>query len=114
MPYSVTKNPDGDVSLGSVNGEFVTLTPSTSDYALGGYALIDGVAVVDNPSLSQNIDLYRLLVAVPAGGPAGLTPSYNPATKKVQFFEAGVGTAPGIEFTAGINIAPFQLLLIGL
>ena len=43
MSYVITKQPDGDVNLGNLNGEFVSLSDSISDYATGGYAIIGGV-----------------------------------------------------------------------
>ena len=39
MAYTITKIPDGDCNLGNLNGEFVNLQPSSSDYATGGYAI---------------------------------------------------------------------------
>lgn len=116
MAYAITKNPDGDCNLGSLNGEFVTLQPSTSDYTTGGYAIVDGVSVVDNSALNANCDLYRVLVAIPAGGQGGYQPVWNPTTKKLQIYQGATGSGPDTEVPANTNLAAqaFQLLLLGL
>ena len=116
MAYAITKLPDGDVSFGSWNGELVSLQPSTSDYATGGYQLVDGVSVVDNPALNANIDLYRLIVVVPAGGQGGYVPVLNPTNKKVQMFQQSAATGALTEVPASTDLSAqtFQLLLLGL
>jgi hypothetical protein len=116
MAFTVTKNPDGDVSFGSWNGELVTLQPSPSDYPPGGYALVDGVSVVDNPNLSANIDLYRLLVVVPAGGELGYVPSFNSSTKKLAMYQQSAATGQLTQVPNGTDLSAlsFQLLLLGL
>ena len=100
MPYTVTKNPDGDVSLGSLNGEFVTLQPAVSDYPLGGYELIGGETAATNgtPNLI-NVDLWRIANVLPVGGQGGLSPVFNPTTQKVQFF----GEGPNIAVPLGLS-----------
>lgn len=115
MAYSITKQPDGDVSLGSVNGEFVVLQPSTSDYPPGGYAIVDGVSVVDNSALNANCDLYRVLTVLPAGLSGGYNLYWNQNTKKLQVFSGASGAGPDVEIAANTNLAasPFYLLLIG-
>lgn len=116
MAYAVTKNPDGDVSLGSLNGEMVTLQPSTSDYATNGYALVDATQVVNNPSLAANTDMSRILTAIPMGGQGGYNPKWNPVTKKVQMYQSSGAAGPEVEVAAGVDLSAlsFQLLLIGL
>lgn len=116
MPYTITKIADGDLSLGSINGEIVHLQPSTSDYPPGGYAFVDGVAVVDNPSLTANIDLYRLLVAIPAGGQGGYVPSYDYINKKYKLYQQSAATGPLTEVPASTDLSAltFRILLEGL
>lgn len=115
MAYKITKIPDGDINLGNLNGEIVQLTDSTSDYPTGGYAIIDGVSVVNNSALAQNVDLYRVVVAEPAGGQGGYNIVWNPATKKIQVFQGAAGLGPGTEVPANTDLSAytFQLLLAG-
>jgi hypothetical protein len=100
MAYTVTKNPDGDVNLGNLAGEFVTLQPAASDYPLGGYALVGGETANTNstPNLI-NVDLWRILTALPVGSQGGLAPVWNPTTQKVQIY--GEGPNPGITLGLG-------------
>lgn len=116
MAYTITKIADGDVNLGSQNGEYVHLVPSTSDYPTGGYALVDGVAVVDNPSLSANIDLYRLMVAIPAGGQLGYVLSYDYINKKLLIYQQSAATGPLTQVPASTDLSAltFRLLLVGI
>lgn len=118
MPYSITKIPDGDLNLGSISGEIVNLQPSTSDYATSGYALIDGETVVNNSALasSLNVDLYRVLFALPVSGQNGYVPEFNSTTKKVKVMRQNGTTGPLQEVPAGTDLSAltFQLLLGGL
>lgn len=118
MAYSITKQPDGDVSLGSMNGEFVTLQPSSSDYSTGGYLIVDGISVVNNPALQNlaNVDLYKVLAALPVGGQGGYVPVLNPVTKKVQMFRQSAASSALTEVPAATDLSAqaFSLLLIGL
>jgi hypothetical protein len=116
MAYKITKQLDGDVSLGSLNGEFVNLQPATSDYPTGGYAIVDEVSVVDNPSLNANCDLYRLLTVIPAGGQLGYVPSYVPSTKKLEMYQQNATTGQLQQVPAGTDLSAltFSLLLVGL
>jgi hypothetical protein len=100
MPYTVTKNPDGDVNLGSLAGEFVTLQPAVADYPPGGYALIGGETANANgtPNLI-NTDLWRISSSIAMGGQGGLSPIWNPTTQKVQIF--GEGPNPGTSLSLG-------------
>ena len=56
MSYVITKLPDGDVSLGNLNGEFVSLSDSISDYATGGYAIISGETANTNNTPNLGMD----------------------------------------------------------
>ena len=111
MSYVITKLPDGDVSLGNLNGEFVSLSDSISDYATGGYAIIGGEAANTNntPNLI-NCDLWRILTVIPAGGQNGYQPVWNPTTQRLQMF-----SSPGAETANGTDLSPysFTLLLVG-
>jgi hypothetical protein len=98
MAYTVTKNADGDVNLGSLAGEIVTLQPAASDYVPGGYALIGGESGVATPS-TINVDLWRISSALPWGGQGGYEPVWNPVTQSVQIY-AGTPVA-GVPLTLG-------------
>lgn len=116
MAYTLTKLPDGDANFGSLNGEFVNLQPSTSDYPTGGYAIFDGVSVVDNSNLNANCDLYRLLAAIPVSGQNGYVLQGNMTTKKVQVFRQNASTGALQEVPANTDLSSltFELLLLGL
>jgi hypothetical protein len=111
MSYVITKQPDGDVSLGSLNGELVSLSDSISDYATGGYAIIGGETAQQNntPNLI-NCDLWRIITAIPAGGQNGYQPVWNPTTQRLQMFSSA-----GTEVSNGTDLSPytFYLLLVG-
>jgi hypothetical protein len=111
MAYVITKQPDGDVSLGNLNGELVSLSDSISDYATGGYAIIGGeTANTNNTPNLINCDLWRILTVLPVSGLNGYQPVWNPATQKLQIFASA-----GVEATAATDFSttPFGLLLIG-
>ena len=103
---TITKAPDGDISLGNLRGELITLQPAASDYAAGGY-LIQGIGgTTEN---TGNVGLDKVLFVLPTGGQGGLSPVWNPSTSKLQIFQQGT------EVTAGTNLSAyaFQLLAIG-
>ena len=110
MSYLITKLPDGDVSLGNQNGEYVSLSDSISDYATGGYPIIDGEQYNANGALTINCDLWRVLTALPVGGQSGYQPVWNPTTKRLQMFSSA-----GTEVSANTDLSPytFYLLLVG-
>jgi hypothetical protein len=119
MAYTVTKNADGDVNLGTLQGVFVTLQPAAADYVSGtGYALIDGVAVVDGAAAStQNIDLYRLqalLAAMNCGGYV-LQLSIVGNTKAIRVYRQNASTGALQECPTGTDLSAlaFVLLLAG-
>lgn len=91
MAYSLTKNSDGDLSLGNIRGELVTLAPAASDYATGGYLIQGGT--------NGDIGLTKVLAAIPIGGQQGIAPVFNPSTSKVQMF--GTAAAAGILLALG-------------
>jgi hypothetical protein len=115
--YTLTKIPDGDVNFGNQNGEYVDLQPGTSDYATSGYAIIDGVSAVDNPTLlsSVNCDMYNVVAAIPVANEGGYVLQFQSATKKVKVMQQSAATGPLTEVPANTNLAAqtFRLLLIG-
>lgn len=111
MSYVITKQPDGDLSLGNLNGEYVSLSDSISDYATGGYQIIDGEQVQNGAAASSiNCDLWRILTVLPAGGQNGYQPVWNPTTKRLQMF-----LSANTEVSNGADLSPytFYLLLVG-
>ena len=104
MAYSVTKNSDGDVSLGNLRGEQLTLQPAVADYATGGY-LVEGIG--GNPLTPGNVGLDKILFILPTGGQGGLSPVFNPVTSKIQVFapapSAGTPLSLGTLSAAGTN-----------
>jgi len=116
MSYVITKQPDGDVSLGNLNGEIVSLSDSISDYATGGYAFIGGETANTNstPNLI-NIDLWRILTVEPIGGQGGYHPVWNPATQKLQIYVNGSLNGPDNEVANGTDLSGtvFYLLVLG-
>jgi hypothetical protein len=110
MSYVITKQPDGDVSLGSMNGEFVSLSDSISDYATGGYALVGGETANTNAAPNTiNIDLWQILGVIPISGQGGLSPKWNAATQKLQIY-SGTTEEPASTDLSGYV---FQLLVFG-
>ena len=110
MSYVITKQPDGDVSLGNLNGEFVSLSDSISDYATGGYAITGGETFNNNNALPINCDLWRILTALPVSGQNGYQPVWNPNSQKLQIYSSA-----GVEVTNGTDLSGlvFYLLLLG-
>ena len=116
MGYVITKQPDGDVNLGNLNGEFVSLSDSASDYATGGYAIVGGETANTNSAPNTiNCDLWKILTALPIGGQGGLEPVWNASTQKVQMWWNGGANGPAVEVPNGTDLSGyvFQLLLIG-
>ena len=115
MAYTITKIPDGDCNLGNLNGEFVNLQPSSSDYATGGYAINSQEAVLNNSALTANCDLYKIITVQPAGGQGGYNPKWNPVTGKLQIWQSGTATNPESEVPVNTDLSAytFLLLLIG-
>lgn len=111
---TITKAPDGDLSLGNLRGEIVNLKPAANDYVLGGY-LIQGVAGATEGS--GNVGMAKVLVVIPLGSPGGFNPSWNPATGKLQVL-TGPAALGGVdqEVAAGVNLSAltFPLLVLGL
>ena len=83
---TLTKNADGDLNLGNLRAELITLQPAVADYVPGGYTLqqIAGASVG-----TGNVGMAKILGVIPVGGQAGLSPAWNPATQKLQILEPG-------------------------
>ena len=119
MAYTITKNPDGDLSLGNLRGELATLQPSPSDYVKGGY-LIEGIG--GNPLTPGYVGLDKILfVDVVGGSGSGSNASgtnayyaqWNTSTQKLQVFEPS-GTGPMAEVATGTDLEAYSFdLLIG-
>ena len=111
MSYVITKAPDGDVSLGSLNGELCSLSDSISDYATGGYAIVGGeTANTNNTPNLINCDLWRVITIFPTSGWNGYQPVWNPATQKLQVYSSA-----NTEVTNGTDLSgtTFGLLIVG-
>lgn len=113
MAYTITKVPDGDISLGSLRAEQVQLQPAAADYAPGGY-LIQGIA--GSTEATGNVGLSKVLFVIPVGGQGGYVPVFNPATSKVQMFQQGAAAGALTEVAAGTDLSAFtfNLLVVGL
>ena len=109
MAATITlQTPDGNLSLGNIRAELITVTPAANDYATGGY-----------PVVAANIGMTKILTVIPLSMPSGYDPSWNKATGKIQVLGVQVTTAGAtiyaeIEVAATTNIAAFDCLVIGL
>ena len=99
---TITKLSDGDLSLGNLRGELITLQPAASDYAPGGY-LIQGIG--GTTESTGNVGLDKVLFVEPAGGQGGISPVWNPLTSKVQMIanspSSGIPLSLGTLSAAG-------------
>lgn len=93
---TITKNSDGDLSLGNLRGEQLTLQPAVADYAVGGY-LVEGIG--GNPLTPGNVGMDKVLFVIPTGGQGGLSPVFNPVTSKVQI----LAPAPAAGIPLGLG-----------
>jgi hypothetical protein len=112
MAYTITKLPDGDLSLGNLRGELVTLQPSVSDYPTNGY-LIQGIGGATEST--GNVGMDKVLAVIPVGGQQGYGAVFNPATSKVQVFYSGSSSSPNAEVPGNTNLVAltFELLVLG-
>jgi hypothetical protein len=110
--YTLTKNPDGDISLGNLRAELMTLTPSVSDYATGGY-LVEGIG--GSTENTGNVGLDKVLFVLPVGGQGGYSPVFAPATSKVEMFQQSGAAGALAQVAAGVDLSAFnfQLLVVG-
>jgi hypothetical protein len=116
MAYTLTKNADGDLSLGNLRGELCTLQPSPSDYVPGGY-LIQGIG--GNPLTPGNVGLDKVLFVDQVGGMGGANSyvtQWNTVTSKLQVFQDSGNNGSLGEVPINTNLAnyPFLLLIGGL
>jgi hypothetical protein len=107
MAYTITKLPDGDLSLGNLRGELVNLQPALSDYPPGGY-LIEGIG--ESTESTGNVGMYKVLTVIPAGGQQQYAPVWQPATSKLEMWAAGSQVSANTDLSA----LTFELLLVGL
>jgi len=107
MAYTITKLPDGDLSLGNLRGELVNLQPALSDYPTGGY-LIEGIG--GTTESTGNVGMDKVITVIPAGGQQQYSPVWQPATSKLEMWSGGSQVAANTD----LSTLTFELLLIGL
>src|ERR1017187_6159381 len=107
MAYSITKNPDGDLSLGNLRGELVTLQPSVSDYATGGYPIL---GIGGTTESTGNVGLDKVLFVIPVGNQQQYAPVFQPTTSNLEMW-----TSSGNQVAASTDLSAFafQLLIVG-
>ena len=117
MAYTITKNPDGDISLGNLRAELATLQPAPSDYVKGGY-LIQGIGGATEST--GDVGLDKVLFVDPAGGSGSgsnaastnaYVPQWNSATSKLQVFEPS-GNGAMVEVAGGTDLEAYSFLLL--
>jgi len=115
---TITKNADGDVSLGNLRAEIVTLQPAVADYVPGGY-LLQGIA--GTTVGTGDVGMAKVLGVIPLGGQGGFFPVWNPVTSKVQILagETNPGIALGLgpvsaakSTTIGVTGSPVSLVTV--
>lgn len=109
MAYTITKQPDGDLSIGNLRGEWVVLQPALSDYQTGGY-LIQGIG--ETTENTGDVGLYKVLFVTPCGDNSNYFAKWNPSTSKLQIFQDSTSNQPFGEVNAGTNLAPYQFNLL--
>ncbi len=107
MAYTITKLPDGDLSLGNLRGELVNLQPALSDYPTGGY-LIQGIG--GSTESTGNVGMDKVLTVIPAGNQQQFKPVWQTATSKLEMWDGDSQVAANVDLSA----LTFELLLIGL
>jgi hypothetical protein len=113
---TITKVPDGDISLGNKNGEIVTLVDAAAAYVTGGYPF-QSQANYNNQLLTStpigiNVDLWKIDTVQPWGGQGGITPVWNPATQKLQMLWGGAAvSSPQVEVPNGTDLSAYTFLL---
>ena len=109
MAFSLTKNPDGDISLGNLRAEWVTLKPAVSDYVPGGY-LIQGIA--GTTETTGDIGLSKVLFVIDCGGASNYKTEWNPNTSKLQVWVMSTNAEVGVN--VDLSNLGFNLLVVGL
>jgi hypothetical protein len=111
MAYKITKATDGDL-VSNLREELVTLQPSVSDYATGGYSIkgIGGTTVA-----TGNVGIDKVLFVLPVGGQGGLQVAWNTTTSKIQMFADSTSALAAVEVANATDLSgyTFSLLVIG-
>ena len=112
MAYKLTKLSDGDISLGNLRAELITLVPSVSDYATGGY-LIPGIG--GTTEATGNVGMDKVLFVIPVGGQQGYNPVWQTSTSKMAMFEdsGAVGPFGQVPALTDLSAYTFELLVVG-
>lgn len=106
MAMTITKAPDGDISVGNLRGVIVNCSTPGSDYTVGGYSVV-----------AANIGLWKILSVVFPTVPGGYDLSWNTSTQKMQWYATGAAAAGSAEVTANNNTTgpyAFQVTFVGL
>jgi len=103
---------DGDISLGNLRAELMTLVPSVSDYATGGY-LVEGIGGATEAT--GNVGMDKVLFVIPVGGQQGYLPVWQPTTSKLAMFEdsGAVGPLGQVPPNTDLSSYTFELLVVG-
>lgn len=112
---TIAKVPDGDLNLGNVNGEMVTLIDAAAAYVTAGYPFTGNQAYLNNTALTVNVDLDKIYFVIPIGGQGGIEPVWNPATGKMQMFWNGAinGAAAEVPANTDLSAYTFYFLVVG-
>ena len=112
MAYNLTKQSDGDISLGNLRAELIPLGPSVSDYATGGY-LIQGIG--GTTEATGNVGMDKVLFVIPVGGQQGYNPVWQTSTSKMAMFEdsGAVGPFGQVPALTDLSAYTFELLVVG-
>jgi hypothetical protein len=108
MALTITKAPDGDLSLGNLRGIILNCSTAGSDYVPTGF-----------PIVAANIGLWKIQQMNISSMPSGYDISWNGSTQKLQFYginATALGTTyPNTELAASSgNPSTFQMIAIGL
>lgn len=107
-----TKTTDGDEVWGKHRLEHVTLQPSISDYATGGY-LVQGIA--GTTESTGNIGIEKVGYVIPIGGQGGVVPVYNPTTSKMEMYlqTGSSGALTQASANTDFSAYTFNFLVVG-
>lgn len=96
----------GNQVWGESNTQTVTIAPTTSDYATGGYVLTPG---------SNGITLTTIYGAMLFAGGAGYQTQFNKSTNAIQVYDPSSSTENPTELANGTNLSgvTFTFQLVG-